>query len=122
MSDQPVIRLWRTEVLGLILLRPSGVRYSNQVGGTACFHFEEEGYYVPVAEKAQALAQLFTSGACGEGLVASEADKIDEVLVTLRLQFLKVDRSRLKNSCEAWVYVDVSSMASQGHASSHMPQ
>ena len=34
--------------VGLIILRPSGVLWTNQVGGTGCEHPYVEGIYVPL--------------------------------------------------------------------------
>jgi hypothetical protein len=36
--DKPLIQLWGARRFGLIVLRPSGVYYSNQTGGHGCYH------------------------------------------------------------------------------------
>lgn len=37
-----------SEMLGLIVLMPSGVVFTNQTGGTACMHPDAEGIFVPL--------------------------------------------------------------------------
>ena len=109
---------------GLIIEYPSGVVYSNQTGGTACLHPEQEGVYVPLRNDASyaerkllspemKLLEYFEgskhkgSGAT-EGLDAEDADFIDGVLRSWRLgEFLEVDRDRLRECHEAWVYVRI---------------
>jgi hypothetical protein len=46
--NTPLIRLWNTGGIGLILLYPSGIWYTNQTGGYSCFHPEVEGMFVPL--------------------------------------------------------------------------
>lgn len=47
---KPHIKLFMHEgdLLGLIVLMPSGVIFSNQTGGTMCAHPDAEGIYVPL--------------------------------------------------------------------------
>ncbi len=43
-----IVHLWESVGVFLIIEAPTGVFYSNQVGGTGCGHPEVEGYLVPV--------------------------------------------------------------------------
>ena len=102
--------------VGLIIPWPTGVIYQGQVGGHYCLPFREEGVFVPLEteriEESKQLQEYFTGpkwrGWCGEGIDEETAAFVDRTLARLRLDgFIKVDRSRLKESVEAWVYVDV---------------
>ncbi|MBF3377874.1 hypothetical protein [Leptospira borgpetersenii] len=37
--NQPIVRLWGMEKIGLIIEHKTGVIYSNQTGGYVCSHF-----------------------------------------------------------------------------------
>ena len=118
----PTIELWEGIGFGVIISFPSGVRYSNQTAGTACFHPSLEGVYVPLANDYDfangrllspdvALHDYFAgpphrgSGAWREGLDEKDATFIEGVLEHRRLSsFLKIDRARLAESHEAWVW------------------
>ena len=118
---------------GLIIQHPSGVTYSNQTGGTACLHPEQEGVYVPLRNDISvpenkllspetALLDYFEGpkhrgiGATN-GLDAEDADFIDGVLRDWRMaDFLEVDRGRLRDSHEAWVYVRIKHDEDTGRA------
>ncbi len=117
LMTQPTIRLWDAPGLGLVILFPSGVVYSNQVGGHACLTPTIEGVYVPLVDEVQdhekTLIEFFTgpywNGWCCDGIDEPTADFIDGVLSrSLSTRFLRVDRTRLQDSCEAWVYVELS--------------
>lgn len=123
-TDKPVIQL-DIDTFGLILLRPSGVLYRNQTGGYICEHPQEEGVFAPLdlEELVQArddISNHFTgekwNGYCFEGIDAETASFLDAVFtrtanlpfgLTQTLPFLRVDRSRLQESHEAWIYVEV---------------
>ena len=51
MEVQPLIKLWDSVGLGLVIIYPSGVRYTNQTGGTSCWHPQEEGVFVPLRDE-----------------------------------------------------------------------
>lgn len=108
--------------LGLIIECPTGIIYSNQVGGTSCLHPTLEGVYVPLRNDVDQenstlispeneLWNYFSgpphdSTGATRGLTTADADIIDAVLVRWRLDtIIAVDRERLKESCEAWVCV-----------------
>ncbi|NOK09641.1 DUF6210 family protein [Corallococcus exercitus] len=118
MSSLPLIRLYDSTSLGLILLWPTGILYSNQTGGSMCLQPQAEGAFLPLVDELVAqedlLRQHFTGpkwrGACGNGIDEETAQEIDRILglssVTRELG-LRVDRARLEESHEAWVYVEV---------------
>jgi hypothetical protein len=119
----PRINLWNAIGLGLILAYPSGIHYSNQVCGHACLHPTLEGIYVPLANDilengtlispATDLWQYFTGPkllgmGAPQGLDQRDADVIDAILARYRIDtLLTVDRLRLGESYEAWVWVKV---------------
>ena len=123
MVDKPLIQLWQSRSLGLIVRHPSGVRYTNQTGGYACLHPEIEGVYVPLAdaysEQVSRLAEHFVTrwgGHCYDGIDAETADFIEQVLRTSWVaENLQVDRTRLEDSHEAWIYVRVPGSADSGN-------
>lgn len=91
----------------LILGYPTGIVYENQVGGVACRHEEFEGVLVPVGlppeDAARFMALSFPRTAA---IDADVADRIDEILASVPFaRYLEVDRSRLRDSCESWVFV-----------------
>lgn len=51
MSDKPLISLAcnNRDYVGIIFRGPTGVLYSNQVGGTSCCHPSVEGFFVPLS-------------------------------------------------------------------------
>jgi hypothetical protein len=113
---KPVIRLYDSTSLGLIVHYPSGVLYTNQVGGTNCLQPQTEGVYVPlfdeVVNQEQQLYDYFVGpkwyGCCANGIDSETADAIDAILHARYItMFLSVDRSKLGESCEAWVYVTI---------------
>lgn len=112
----PVIDL-EVDSLGVIVIRPSGVQYANQAGGVACLHPHEEGVYAPLPVPEGTYVMIvrhFTAKTKKkeghlEGITEETADFLDSLFAEEpSLAFLKVDRSRLKSSLEAWVYVDLS--------------
>ena len=114
--DKPTIELWEFSGVGVIIARPSGVAYSNQTGGTSCLHPEMEGVFAPLTDafldQQAKLYNFFTSrkwrGCCDRGIDEETADFVDAVLAeSWQTQMLRVDRSRLADSHEAWVHVVV---------------
>ena len=98
--------------LGLLLLVPSGIVYTNQANGVACDHPQAEGVLAPFGTAglqpySQPLCDYFTSRECNRGhLEGVDADFIDAFLLTTWAPFVvKVDRTRLTESYEAWVFV-----------------
>lgn len=116
------VLLYDIEKIMLIIEDPAGVRYQNQVGGVVCWQAELEGILCPLdidAENASCIENLpYTSGA--QGISAEVADRIDAILASRpSTSFLRVDRARLDESWEAWVYVLVG--ATTGAVSPDMP-
>lgn len=117
MSSTPLIYLYNIEDIGIILLYPSGVRYLNQVGGFSCLQNTEEGVYVPIADVivdqfSPLMIHFFDGpkwkGSCGNGIDTIDADEVDRILgLAPETRLIKVDRTRLHDSCEAWIYVDI---------------
>jgi hypothetical protein len=105
--DKPRIRIWETDGLGLILIRETGVIVQNQTGGVACTQSETEGIFVPLQTDAHEIQTFFADY---ETLDSAAADFLDEFFHrdgNGNLRFLSVDRARLNESLEAWVYVNV---------------
>lgn len=95
--------------LGLIIEHPTGVIYSNQTGGNFCLQPELEGAFVPLDAPAVE-DQLYAWFTQGDGhpirLPMSDADRVDEILRDAHLApTIVVDRERLAESSEAWIYV-----------------
>ena len=121
---KPVVQLWESVGLGLIVEYPSGIVYSNQTGGASCLHPEAEGVFVPLHNDVEGKGRKLVSPANDlfdffegpkhsgtgaiSGLDAEDADFIDSVLAKSSLSgVLSVDRERLRESHEAWVHVVV---------------
>jgi len=113
--DKPLVQLWCGQRLGLIVLHPSGVYYSNQTGGHACLHPLAEGIFVPIRDDTldleKELKDYFVGpkwkGWCSEGIDEETATFVDDVLAKSHLtRDVTVNRNRIIDSHEAWVYVD----------------
>ncbi|ABJ75823.1 DUF6210 family protein [Leptospira borgpetersenii] len=114
--NQPIVRLWGMEKIGLIIEHKTGVVYSNQTGGYVCSQPKAEGAFVPIEdpenEIQMKLRKYFTGPKwndwCSAGIDEETADFIDSLLVSLYfLPNLKVDRNRMSQSHEAWIYVNL---------------
>ncbi|NOK58775.1 MAG: hypothetical protein GFH27_549301n197 [Chloroflexi bacterium AL-W] len=118
------IKLWEHIGIGLIISWPSGIIYTNQTGGTTCLAPQLEGIFVPLrnecTEKELTLISpendlwdYFTNGnwagtGATSGLDIEDADFIDALLTRIRLfPDICVDRGRLTESHEAWVFVSI---------------
>lgn len=93
----------------MIILFPSGVIYSNQVGGTSCLQPKAEGVYVPLVSELinqeKLLLEYFTGpkwgGSCSSGIDDKDADAIDHILsLYIPTSFIKVNRHRLNESAK----------------------
>jgi hypothetical protein len=116
MKPLPLIKLYNTNGIGVIVIHETGVLYSNQVGGYACLHPEIEGVYIPLhnelVPQEDELMTFFTGskwqGWCDTEIDNETADFVDTVLSkSPDTKQFKVNRSMLKNSCEAWVNVKI---------------
>lgn len=98
--------------VALIVCIDSSVIYENQVGGSACFSAEVEGVlaslYIPL-EKSRLLVSLPFDGE-PFGLSEKAADTIDKILSSeVATNFLRIDRTKILQSMEAWVFVRIES-------------
>ena len=115
------VRVWDNAGTGLLIPCKSGIIYSNQTGGTSCLQMELEGAFVPfnndvasepynkLISKEEDLFEYFFKGKWNgtgavHGLDEDDAKFIDSLFTNLQLK-LKVDRTKLKDSHEAWVWV-----------------
>jgi hypothetical protein len=114
------VTLWNVEGVVAIVLESSGVIYSNQTCGHACMQPEEEGVLVPfnddppLDEPEKALWQRLRSILeHAHYLTPDLADRVDTTLADQPdTRCARVDRSRLDDSHESWVYVDIAADAS----------
>lgn len=110
------VLLWNMpDSIVLIVEHASGVVYQNQVGGDASWQIELQGVLVPLEldpEAARNIEQApYTSSR--EGLSQEGADQIDAALAAgPYTRTIKVDRARLGDCWEAWVYVTIDAPAS----------
>ena len=115
---RPIIELYNNKGIGLIIAHLSGVLYTNQVGGYACLHPEIEGVFTPLEDDFGKLEYKLSNyfvgpkwkGWCYQGIDAETADFIDKHLHSWKpTSRLSVDRAKLKESCEAWIWVKIDS-------------
>lgn len=102
------ISLYDLEQPALILLDSIGVKYTNQVGGTACLQKSEYGYLVPISnDHNEGSLDIKLSEACLDlaTLTEESVQRIESCLSHLVELDIKVQTSRLGQSSEAWVYV-----------------
>ncbi len=120
----PVVTLYGAVGTGVIISCDSGISYCNQVGGYLCRQLEFDGVYLPLANdvalknkelmspenelRAYFEGPKHNGWGANDGLDDEDADFIDSALQKYHQdKWIKVDRSRLKESCEAWVFVQV---------------
>lgn len=121
--------LW--DEFGIIVLDPKGKLYTNQVGGYACRHPEESGSFQKLDPPSiilnvivELLLLYFTSdkwrGWCSERIDEDTALVIDSILKLLSGDIFwaeptwRVDRSRMTQSMEAWIYVENKALNQKG--------
>jgi Family of unknown function (DUF6210) len=106
--------LWNLEQAALIILQPSGITYLNQTIGNTCFQSEAEGVLAPITNDPPLDNLYFGSLAYKlqkltgnkHFLDEPDAEAIDELLATnLGGDTIRVDRTKLKDSYEAWIFV-----------------
>lgn len=86
--------------------------YQNQTGGNLCYQMELEGVLMPLGistANSRSIEKLdFPSGKIG--ISNNVADAIEDILFSEEeTKFLRVDRERMHESMEAWIYVIVTS-------------
>jgi hypothetical protein len=91
----------------LLVEHVSGVVYRNQVGGVTCWQAELEGVLAPIdVSRANVERIMGLPYPPRHGITAEIADALDEALAGQPgTRYLKVDRARLHESLEAWVFV-----------------
>ena len=107
------ISLYDLEQAAVLLLAENGVVYSNQAGGTACMQPKERGTLIPISNDPpldnfyKGAPPFKLTGACQDlvGLDSGAAEALDKILSEAIEHKIQVDRSRLQESMEAWVYV-----------------
>jgi hypothetical protein len=107
--EKPTVLLYGLkDGCGLIIPHPSGIIFRNQVCGMSCHQAELEGFYLPMSWDGveNAMEEIFHGGR----LSAEDADRIDAALAKNAHPSyeVRVDRTRLDQSCEAWVWVTIS--------------
>jgi Family of unknown function (DUF6210) len=118
MSSIRLVNLFEFDGIGLILLISTGIMYSNQTGGLTTRHPRVEGCFVPLSDRSGELVRQLTDhftgtkwrGYCDHGIDSETADLLDHLLDEWRPAFefpITVDRTRMAESQEAWVYVNV---------------
>lgn len=113
------VRLWGLPDVVLIVRERSGIVYTNQVMGHACMQASAEGVLVPLAPDypidargrpavdtlAERLGALLLNAPY---LTEKQAAAVDAILAEYpETRGTVVARSRLRESGEAWVFVDV---------------
>ncbi len=116
-----IVRLYDQVGTALVIPHPTGIVYSNQAGGHACLQPQAEGFLIPIANDVglapthdlrspeNDLFKYFSKlHSCGAPLTEADAQKIESIMHQLPLWGgLSVDRKRLHNSVEAWVFVTI---------------
>lgn len=122
--NQPLIEIWDSVGLGIIIEYPTGIMISNQTGGTACLHPKIEGIFLPLSNDYSEenlefispeieLTDYFNglkyngSGAT-KGIHKEDVDKINSILSKYGLdEFIEIDLTRLTESHEAWIRIKI---------------
>lgn len=100
----------------LIVSWPTGVHYTNQVGGGACHHPNLEGFLIPIP---RVLDFTPCSPPVWGPLADEHADAADALLKRLEREGggvaytgyqARVNRDKLPLSCEAWIWLTLDRM------------
>jgi len=118
--DPMIVRLYDQVGTALVIPHPTGIIYSNQAAGTACLQPELEGFLVPIANEVglapahdlrspeNALFEYFMRhNSYGGPLTDGDIEKIESVMNAHLGGGLTVDRDRIKESFESWVFVAI---------------
>src|SRR5262249_24428997 len=123
MLQKPTILLYGLHSVGLIIPCSSGVIYQNQTGGYSCSQDTVEGVFLPLyCEPISHYPELYNyfykgkwEGNCANGIDEETANFIDATLSRLPGHSgIKVDRSCMPDSHEAWVHVTVADPSTIG--------
>lgn len=103
------ISLFGLNQIALIILSQSGVVYDNQVGGNFCLQRSEEGFLAIIFDcTGMILKELAEYTVNKLKLNQQDADHINDILCKYSSTcMLTVDKSRLEDSSEAWIYVEI---------------
>jgi hypothetical protein len=103
------ICLYNLDRLGLILSEPSGVFYYNQVCGHACLQKFAEGVFSYIRDDGNELYKAVSKSMLyKDHLTIEDTDFLDSQFIqSFNAKYLRVDRNRLDDSMEAWVYVTI---------------
>lgn len=122
--NQPLIEIWDSVGLGIIIEFPTGIMISNQTGGTACLHPKVEGIFLPLSndysEKNMEfispeieltnyfIGSKYSGSGAIKGIDNEDADKISSILSKYGLNnLIEVDLNRLTESHEAWIRIKI---------------
>jgi hypothetical protein len=111
--------LYPSDKCGLIINGKSGIFWSNQCGGYTCDHPIIEGSFICVDIPSKEFDFIYEkyNGWCCEGITKEDADQIDIRLRDYRIKYNRgnifnmrdfsicVDRKKIKQSKEAWIYI-----------------
>lgn len=120
MSSDSLIEVELQELAGVyfIVAHDTGISYSHQCGGLACIQNTLQGFLVPCFSQSLTISDQLQyhffegpkyKGRCYDGLDEDDALVLDRLLTSAGLDVLSVDRKRLQESIEAWVYLKVDS-------------
>lgn len=103
------ISLFGLNQVALIILGKSGVVYDNQVGGNFCLQRSEEGFLSIIFDcTGMILKELSEYTIDKIKLNEQDLNNINNILCKYSSTcMLTVDKSRLEDSTEAWIYVDI---------------
>ena len=122
--NKPILKLWDTVGLGIIIEYPTGVMITNQTGGISCLHPKCEGIYLPLANDYNDKTKEFLSpeielsnyfkgskyngnGAI-QGIDPEDAKEINTIIHASGLQkTIEIDVNRLAESHEAWIRIKI---------------
>jgi len=122
--NKPLIEIWDTVGLGIIIEFPTGVLISNQTGGTACLHPKIEGIYLPLANDYLLENKKFMSpeielteyfggnkyngSGATKGIDLEDVEKINLIMANNRLnKLIEIDLDRLADSHESWIRIKI---------------
>jgi hypothetical protein len=113
---------------GLIIPWSTGIEYVQQAGGTSCLQLRCEGVFVPFGSdlalhppellgpepdlNAYFAGPVHRGTGATQGLTEQDANVLDSILARFpAFTGIRVHRGRLRESCEAWVHVELDSNA-----------
>jgi hypothetical protein len=105
-NQRPMIELWNNTGCYLIVLKPTGVWITNQVGGTACLHPCVEGILIPLTAKdpdSGCSNYYWNDNGLGDQSLAI----LDNYLRQITDGVITVNMDLCDKSYEAWVHVNI---------------